>query len=228
MVHGRFAPLAAAVFDLDQTLLDQRFAADAAAIAWAADHGITDVDVATRWSAIATRHYRRYQMREIGFEDQRRERVREFLARVLSDGEASSVFDGYLERYEAGWRLFADAVPALRRASAAGLKVAILTNGERSQQLRKLERFSLDAEIDLLVCSSDLPAGKPDPRTYATVTAQLGVSSGEAIMIGDSLDADYQGALASGMQARLLDRCDLHQQITHGRITSLDELVFSN
>jgi putative hydrolase of the HAD superfamily len=220
--------LAVAIFDLDQTLLDQRSAANAAAIAWAADHGIADADVASRWSAIATRHYRRYQSREIGFEDQRRERVREFLALTLSDDEASSIFNGYLERYEAGWRLFEDAVPALRRAAAAGLRVAILTNGERSQQQRKLERFSLDAEIDLILCSSDLPAGKPDPRTYAAVTSHFGASSDEAIMIGDSLEADYQGALASGMRARLLDRDDKHRSIAHGRITSLEELVFAN
>ncbi|MEV4774981.1 HAD family hydrolase [Microbacterium sp. LWH12-1.2] len=220
------APLAAAVFDLDGTLLDQESAADAASIAWAADHGIQEDDVAERWRRIATKHYRRWQAREISFQGQRRERVREFLGQAMTDAEASAVFEGYLGRYEAGWRLFDDAIPALRRARDAGLAVAVLTNGDRTQQLQKLDRFALDAEIDLIVCSSDLPAGKPDPRAYATVLEQLGVVSRASLMIGDSYEADYEGALMSGMRAVLLDRNGRHDPAPD-RVQTLDDVAFT-
>ncbi|MFY9713694.1 MAG: HAD family hydrolase [Microbacterium sp.] len=220
------APLAAVVFDLDGTLLDTESAADAASIAWAAEHGVLDDDVAERWRRIATTHYRRWQTREIGFQDQRRERVGEFLGRKMTDAEASAVFEGYLERYEAGWRLFDDAVPALRRARDAGLAVAVLTNGDRAQQLQKIGRFALETEVDVIVCSSDLPAGKPDPRAFTAVLGELGVNAQASLMIGDSFEADYDGALRFGMRAVLLDRSGRHDPGPE-RVRTLDDVAFT-
>lgn len=83
---------------------------------------------------------------------------------------------------------------ALRGARESGRTVAILTNGDRDQQLRKLDRFGLASEIDVLVCSSELPFGKPHPSAFRAVTHALGVEARESIMIGDSLRKDYQGA----------------------------------
>ncbi|HET9658310.1 MAG TPA: hypothetical protein VFP72_23360, partial [Kineosporiaceae bacterium] len=71
--------LQAVFFDLDGTLVDQATAAATAVVPWAADHGITDPDVAQRWAAISEVYYTRYQRRELTFAGQRRWRVREFL-----------------------------------------------------------------------------------------------------------------------------------------------------
>lgn len=218
--------LRAVVFDLDETLLDQASASQAAVLSWASSLGFADTDIAGRWATISSRHYARYQLREITFEDQRRERVREFLDQSLTDDEASEAFRGYLNRYEDGWTLFPDAVPALRRAREAGRSVAILTNGDRDQQLRKLDRFGLISKIDLLVCSSELPFGKPHPSAFSAVTDALGVTARESIMIGDSLRNDYQGAQDFGMHAVLVDR---HGALTHAEVesvTSLHELIY--
>ncbi|MDI6104856.1 HAD family hydrolase [Actinoplanes sp. NEAU-A12] len=208
----------AVLFDLDDTLVDQETAAGAAVVSWAATLGITGPGVAADWARIAEPHYARYQRREITFTGQRRERVREFLAAsparhpgaVLTDEEADGLFAGYLERYESGWAAFDDAVPALRHARATGLTVAVLTNGDEAQQRRKLDRTGLAAEIDVLVASSALPAGKPDPRAFRAAVDLLGVDASEALMVGDSLDKDIRGALAAGLPAVLLDRHGVH------------------
>lgn len=218
--------LKAAVFDLDGALLDTESAADAAVVAWAADLGIRDDDVAQRWRDISARHYRRWQSREIDFHAQRRERVRDLLGRSLGDDEATELFAGYLARYEAGWMPFDDALPAVRRARDAGLAVGVLTNGDRAQQMQKLSRFEMHDVFDVVVCTSDLPAGKPDPRAYAGVLTGLGIQAPHALMIGDSLEADYLGALAAGMQAVLLDRTG---SAGHGvrRVASLHDIDFT-
>ncbi|MFC4063318.1 HAD family hydrolase [Actinoplanes subglobosus] len=216
----------AVVFDLDDTLVDQVTASGTAVVAWAATLGISGPDVTVRWAALSERHYARYQRREITFTGQRRERVREFLGARLSDAAADELFAGYLERYEAGWTVFDDAVPALRRARAAGLAVAVLTNGDEGQQRRKLDRLALTSEVDLMVASSMLPAGKPDPRAYLHTVGLLGVEPGAALMVGDSPAKDIDGALAAGLPAVLLDRFGAHPDAAVPRIRTLAELTF--
>ncbi|GLY95123.1 HAD family hydrolase [Actinoplanes sp. NBRC 103695] len=249
--------LRAVVFDLDDTLVDQRSAAAAAVVAWAAEHGVTGVDgagsdvagsdlagsdLAARWAAVSVPLFARWQRREITFAGQRRERVREFLGVTVSDAEADVLFAGYLERYEAGWVAFPDAGPALRRAAAAGLAVAVLTNGDEEQQRRKLARVGLAGDAGVLVASSVLPAGKPDVRAFRHTAALLGVEPGvpgpgstgsswpSVLMVGDSLPKDVLAARAAGWDAVLVDRDDAYagDEAAAGvrRVRSLDELDF--
>jgi putative hydrolase of the HAD superfamily len=200
------------IFDLDDTLIDQKAAAEPAVIAWAEELGIDSTGIIARWSALQHRHYARYQRREISFQGQRRERVRDLLGRALDDAEADALFEGYLSRYEAGWTVFVDAIACLERARDAGLKIAVLTNGERSQQMEKITRLGLTGLLDEVVCSSDLPAGKPDPRAFEATLELLGI------------DADVLGARNAGLSAFLVDRTST--SIKERTIRSLDELVF--
>ncbi|MEU8818156.1 HAD family hydrolase [Actinoplanes sp. NPDC048796] len=219
--------IAAVLFDLDDTLVDQGAAERAAVVQWAARLGVDGGDVPGRWARVSERHYERYQRREIGFSAQRRERVREFLGAALSDAETDGLFAGYLELYEAGWALFPDAVPALRRARDAGLVAAVFTNGEEGQQRRKLELLGLLPEVDLMVASSTLPAGKPDPRAFRRAVELVGVEAPAALMVGDSLGKDVLGARAAGLEAVLLDRGGVHAEVGVPRVRSLDELDFA-
>ncbi|HWS36995.1 MAG TPA: HAD family hydrolase, partial [Actinoplanes sp.] len=165
----------------------------------------------------------RWQRREITFQGQRRERVREFLGRDLTDTEADELFAGYLARYEAGWAAFDDALPTLHRFREAGVTVAVLTNGDEDQQRDKLERTGLAGGIDVLIASSALPAGKPDPRAFQHALARLGVAAEQALMIGDSLEKDVRGALATGLPAILLDRFGAHPDAGVPTIRTLNE-----
>ncbi|WP_207208155.1 HAD family hydrolase [Nocardioides glacieisoli] len=177
--------LRAVLFDLDDTLVDQASATAGAVVGWAEEHGITDPDVATRWTQVSETQYARYARREVTFVQMRRERVREFLAVALDDRRADDAIAAFQQRYEAGWVVFDDAVPTLRRAREAGLKVAVLTNGDEDQQRLKMDRLRLSDEIDVLLASSVLPAGKPDRRAFIHAVAHLGVDAEEALMVGN-------------------------------------------
>ncbi|HXH79945.1 HAD family hydrolase [Nocardioides sp.] len=219
--------LHAVFFDLDDTLVDQQKAASTAAIAWAADHGVTDQGVSRRWASISEANYERYSRRELTFDEQRRERVREFLNAEVDDREADELFSGYLIKYEARWVSFDDAVPALGRAKEAGLTVAVLTNGDENHQRMKLQKLGLTDAVDVLVASSMLPAGKPDPRAFSHALEIVGVGADAALMVGDSLEKDVRGALEAGLDAVLLDRDGAHSVADVRRIRSLDELIFA-
>lgn len=218
--------LRAVLFDLDDTLVDQQSAAAAAVVAWAAEHGVEDQTVSQRWAEVSEVQYGRYARREITFAEQRRERVRGFLGVEVDDTDADELFAGYLIKYEAGWAAFDDAVPALGRARATGLIVAVLTNGDAEQQRAKIQKVGIARHVDVLIASSMLPAGKPDARAFAQALEFLEVGGAEALMVGDSIENDVRGALNAGLDAVLLDRHAAHAGVDLKRIQSLDMLAF--
>jgi putative hydrolase of the HAD superfamily len=218
----------AVIFDLDGTLVDERAAADAAASRWSASHGQRVDDAAARWAEIGERHFLRYQAREISFGEQRRARVREFLGAPLRDEEADARFADYLRLYEEAWTLFDDALPGIARARAAGLAVAVLTNGDAEQQRRKVRLLGLAPEIDHLIASSTLPHGKPHASAFAAALERLGCGPDEALMVGDSLSDDAHAAIAVGIPAVLIDRTDRHRHAAVPRVRSLTEIDYAS
>ncbi|MFD7155197.1 HAD family hydrolase [Kribbella sp. NPDC059898] len=213
------------LFDLDGTLVDHESAAAAAVVVWAAEYGVAGPQVVAEWAGVSDKHYRRYQRRELTFPEQRRLRVREFLGVEASDAEADEMFESYVRRYEAGWAVYDDALPALRAVRAAGLGAVVLTNGNTAHQTYKLERMGLIAEIDELITGEQLPATKPDPRAFAYALDRVGAGPDGVVMVGDSLENDIRGAQAAGIRAVLIDRNDVHADVDVPRIRVLTEVL---
>ena len=203
----------AILFDLDDTLVDHRGAADQGVRAWLGGLGLAQTpaeleELVERWFGLEARHYERYQRREITHLQQRRERIREFLPGwdLAADELADDVFAGYLGCYQAAWRAFGDAAAALERALTDGLRVGILTNGDATIQTEKLRRTRLLRGDVPVFASSELPAAKPDPRSYTAACEALGVAPARTLMVGDSLRNDVLGARDAGLAGVLLDR----------------------
>lgn len=201
------------LFDLDDTLVDHRGAAERGVRSWLAGLGLAQTpseleDLVERWFALEARHHERYQRREISHVEQRRVRIREFLPSwdLADDALADDVFAGYLGCYQSAWRAFGDAAAALERALTDGLRVGILTNGEAAIQTEKLRRTGLLRRDVPVFASSELPAAKPDPRSYAAACTALGVRPDRTLMVGDSLRHDVLGARRAGLTGVLLDR----------------------
>lgn len=216
--------MTAILFDLDATLIDHASASAPAIREWGTAVGASPDGIVERWESLSSRHYARYQAREITFQDQRRERVRELLGRDLSDAAADELFAGYLRRYEAGWTMYADAMPCIERLQQAGVALGILTNGDRAQQMRKIDRFGIADCFDAIVCSSDLPYGKPHPGAFESAGSALGRAGTDILMVGDSIEDDVRGALRAGLRAALLDRDGAYAGGDVTVITSLAEL----
>lgn len=218
----------AILFDLDATLIDQASASAPAVREWGAELGVSTDGIVERWGTLSTRHYARYQAREITFQGQRRERVRELLGRDLDNHEADELFAGYLWRYEAGWAIYADTMPCLERLQTTGVTLGVLTNGDRAQQMQKINRFGLAGYFDAIVCSSDLPYGKPHPGAYEAAAAALKRAAVDVLMVGDNLENDVRGALRAGLRAVLLDREGGYAGRDVTTITTLGELAGSS
>jgi putative hydrolase of the HAD superfamily len=64
---------------------------------------------------------------------------------------------------------------------------------------------------------------KPHPTIFEAALDRLDVHAGEAVMVGDSLEEDVEGARALGMRAILVDRGDRYPEEAD-RLTELYEL----
>ena len=167
---ARPTSIRAILFDLDDTLIDHTSAAHNAAAAWARELGLPG-DQTDRWFAIERQHFAAYERGECTHQQQRRNRVRDFLGDFsLDDAATDALFARFLTLYEQHWRAFPDAVPALTRALETGLQVGILTNGAMELQQRKLKRTGLDISGVQLLTSTGLG---PPSRTRSATNARL-------------------------------------------------------
>jgi HAD superfamily hydrolase (TIGR01509 family) len=121
--------------------------------------------------------------------------------------------------------LYDDVQPVLQAMRHAGLRTAILTNGPSDGQRRKLRATGLASLVDHVVICEELGVSKPSARAFHAVTQAFSMSPAQAIMVGDSPELDYEGALAAGLQARLLDRDGRHASDGRAIIRTLYDLL---
>ena len=82
-----------------------------------------------------------------------------------------------------------------------GLKLGIITDGLPVKQWEKLVRLGLDDFFNAVIVSGDEEVGlnKPDPRVFELALDRIGVSADEAVMVGDKIHTDIDGANRVGM-----------------------------
>src|SRR5688572_926000 len=101
------------LFDIDDTLLDERRATRVAAAALHSrlESEVESQEFTARWAESSERHFARYLAGEVSFQEQRRARVREASSSDLPDSLADDLFAAYLSEYEGSWSLFPDVLP---------------------------------------------------------------------------------------------------------------------
>jgi putative hydrolase of the HAD superfamily len=213
------------LLDLDGTLVDHEGAAAAGLRGWLPSLGLVATDEAIlRWAAVQEPHLAAWRDGRITFAEQRRRRVRDFLGTRGSDAELDEIFAGYLTHYESAWCAYDDVADALTALAAAGLPTAVLTNGSRGQQLRKLGRTGLGDRVGPVFTVDDLGVAKPHPEAFRRACARWGFPPGEVLSVGDDHALDVLGARAAGLSAVHLDRHGRGPAGETHRITSLREL----
>lgn len=101
--------------------------------------------------------------------------------------------------------MYDDVPDVLRALHAAGLKIGLISNSERC--LRSFEsHFQLEGIFAAAVTSSAHGYMKPHPSIFEASLRAVGASPAEALMVGDSLAHDIEGARRLGMRAVLVAR----------------------
>jgi putative hydrolase of the HAD superfamily len=201
------------LFDLDETLLDHSSASRAGLLAHLDAQGrdLDPIEAVDRWHALEEHHYPRYLRGELGHQEQRRVRVREFLAPLgilhASDAETDDWFAGFQRAAHAAWALFDDVVPCLQ--ALGDRRIGVITNGEEGPQRAKLAALGLDHRVDPVVCSGAVGVVKPDARIFGIACDAAGIPADRACYIGDRLQTDAIGAARAGLRGIWLDRAGI-------------------
>jgi putative hydrolase of the HAD superfamily len=216
------------LFDLDDTLLDQRGAVARALEAWLPTLGVPPTAATLElWNDLQEHHLVAWRERRVTFAEQRRRRLRDFLPTIrirYAESELDGIFEGYLRAYEAAWRMFDDVPAALTAIAEAGLATAVLTNGTIEQQHDKIARVGLAGRLGPVFTVEDLGVAKPDPEAFRRACARWGLRPPEVLSVGDRHDLDVLPARQAGLQAVLLDRRNDGPHNEPRRLTSLANL----
>jgi len=219
----------AVFFDVDFTLIypGPRFGASGYR-SFGDRHGLS-VDTALFEEAVATASCEL----EAG-EDQsyRRELFVRYARRVIEEmGGSGSGVDACAHEIYEEWAvcrhfsLYDDVKPVLRQLHESGLRLGLISNTHRCLNSFQ-SHFELKSFITGAVSSSNHGFMKPHPSIFRAALRELAVEAGEALMVGDSISHDVEGARRLGMQAVLLARSAQPDQRVKGVsvINSLKEL----
>ena len=105
------------------------------------------------------------------------------------------------------FELYDDVAQTLQRLTDAGVKIALISNSHRPLDEFQ-SHFELRHFISAAVSSADHGFLKPHPSIFLSALAGLDVAPRDAVMVGDSLRHDVEGALNIGMRAVWLYRGD--------------------
>jgi HAD superfamily hydrolase (TIGR01662 family) len=123
------------------------------------------------------------------------------------------------ERHE-NFEIYDDVPDALATLRSAGLRLGLVSNSSRDVR-EFADHHGL--EVDAGISSFHHGHTKPHASIFRAVLDLLAVEPADAVMVGDTIADDIEGALALGMRAILVDREGVNSGF-EPRIESLNEL----
>jgi HAD superfamily hydrolase (TIGR01509 family) len=119
----------------------------------------------------------------------------------LTDRHAESLYQRVID--PASWTAYPDTADVLAGLHRQHIKTAIVSNIAFDVRPAFAE-IGADKNVDEFVLSFEVGATKPDPQIFGTALSRLNVPADEAVMVGDSDEADG-GARALGCRFLLVD-----------------------
>jgi len=144
-----------------------------------------------------------------------------------SNGILSGATLAFCEGFMDYVRIDENAEEALKKLHVR-YKLGIVSNFAIPECVSKLlQRHGLDVFFDVVIVSAAVNKRKPSPEIFQKALEKLGVSASDAVFVGDTVDADIQGAKSAGMKTIFLERRpqkDVVQACPDQTIKSLSEL----
>lgn len=121
-------------------------------------------------------------------------------------------------------RLYPETPTVLATLRERGYRTGLISN-HNDQLLRVLRHYALEAYLDTVTYSQEAGAEKPNPAVFTLALRRDDCQATDAVHVGDSLEADVEGARTVGIRPIWLNRQGLNHSPDCSIIRSLSELV---
>jgi HAD superfamily hydrolase (TIGR01549 family) len=133
--------------------------------------------------------------------------------------ERLEMLTGWLWEQQSSKNLWRQPIPGMielaRELARAGVKLAIISNSE-GRMAELLVELGWSETFSVIADSGRLGIDKPSPGIFQHACAALGVACSELVHIGDSWEADVEGALNVGAQAVWFDERHRQRELPSG------------
>jgi putative hydrolase of the HAD superfamily len=208
------SPIRHILFDLGGTLMHSR--GNWMPILERADQALTNklrehhITLATK--IFRARLHQYYEQRDKDFRETTyhfvlRELLKELGYTRVAESVLRSALDAMFSVTQSNWVLEDDALDTIQKLKSNNYHLGIFSNAGDDQDVRNLvKNFGIHSHFDFVLTSAACFYRKPHTRAFEIALAQWSIAPEDALMIGDSLEADILGAKNSGMEAIWITR----------------------
>jgi len=227
------------IFDLGGTLMHSR--EDWVSVFARADQALTsklkENDIELDAIIFRNRLHEYYEQRDQDYQETTYHFVLRELLKDLGYAEVAepvlrSALDAMYTVTQTNWMLEDDTVTTIQKLKLNQYHLGIFSNAGDDKDVQELiENFGIRSYFDFVLTSAAAYYRKPHPRAFEIALAQWSIPPEDAVMIGDSLEADIRGAKRLNMKTIWLTRraqfnADLEQRIQPDfSLPSLNDLL---
>lgn len=186
---------------------------------------ITVDDFLNAYKPINLKYWKLYRNEKVTKDDLRFYRLKETFDALnysISDDLVNFISESYIDFLPNYNHLF-DGTLDLLDYLKEKYHLHIITNGFQEVQSLKMEKSGLSSYFKQIITSESVGLKKPNPKIFEFALQISEATLDNSIMIGDSLEADIQGALDFGIKAI---HCNFEQVVIENKeIISVKSLV---
>lgn len=216
-------------FDLDHTLWDFEKNSNLTFKQLFKTHDIQLelVDFLEVYSPINFKYWKLYREEKVTKSNLRYGRLRETFDKIGVKVEDEMIYhlsESYIDHLSTFNHLF-DGTFEILNYLKDKYQLHIITNGFEEAQDKKMTTSNIKPYFKTVTNSEMVGVKKPNPKIFNFALDWAKAKPHESVMIGDSLEADIEGAHNIGMDTIHFDYKDTHNNHKYKRITNLKTLV---
>ena len=158
------------------------------------------------------RLHKYYEQRDKDFQETTyhfvlRELLQELGYAEVAESVLRSALDAMYSITQKNWIMEDDSLDSIQKLKSKNYQLGIFSNAGDDKDVQELiESFGIRHYFDFVLTSATCYYRKPHPRTFEIALAQWSIPPEDAVMIGDSLQADIYGAKKLNMQTIWITR----------------------
>lgn len=215
-------------FDLDHTLWDFERNSALTFETIFRSHGI-DINLQEflkNYIPINQQYWVLYREEKIGHQELRYKRLKDSFDLIsfdIDDDTVDLISDAYIRQLPTFNHLFDGAIEVLEYLKPK-YKLHIITNGFQEVQTGKLRNSNIEHYFETITNSEMAGVKKPNPKIFEFALNLAKTDKNSSLMIGDSFEADIEGALNIGLDAIFFNESKIKVHDDIAQVFHLSEL----